>query len=190
MLFILFDYLYSSLKIPEIIKSIEHTKNIDPVIASSLNECFHNVIGIIAVTYNILTPEQHRERSFLNIFFKCSDPFPGIFIQESVHCIKSSSTPYFHGIESNFIHPLSHWQHVFCPATGSKNTLMSIAETKILYLDRVFCFWPIWIIIHLRHFQNAMCIKFHFSSIIMQKRKSASTLSHFHASPFKISSLH
>ena len=136
-------------KIAVIIQGIKGPEYIHAVSSCPLHKGLGNIICIIAVSHKVLGAEQHGKRGFGGIFFKCPDPFPGIFIQKAVHGVKSGATPGFKGPETNFIHQLGNRDHVLGSAPGGKEGLVAVTQGQIHNLDRVFGYWPVLVVIYL-----------------------------------------
>ena len=95
MLTSLFSGICSTLQVARIVASIEDTENSDTVAGSSLNELIYNVIGIMAITQQVLTTQQHHDGGIGQCSMKLSQALPGIFIQEANAGVKGCSTPAF-----------------------------------------------------------------------------------------------
>ena len=74
--------IHSALQIPKIIKTVENTNDIDSVCNRFLNKLSNNVICIVAVAQNILTPEKHLQFRVFDPIPDLSESLPWIFLQE------------------------------------------------------------------------------------------------------------
>ena len=133
----LLDDLDHRLEIPEVIQSIEDPENIHAVFAGALHKGFGQVIGIVAITHQVLASKQHREGGLLDVFLQSADAFPWIFTQEAMHGVECGSAPDFHGIETHLVHVLSDGQKVLGSSARGEKRLMAIAKSQVLYLHRI-----------------------------------------------------
>ena len=78
--FFLFGCLYCCLQVPDVVKTVENTDNIDSVGDGFLHEIFHHIICIVVITENILSAEQHLQLGILKSVSQLSQPVPRIFL--------------------------------------------------------------------------------------------------------------
>ncbi len=89
--------------VTDVIQRIENSKYIDPVPTGTNDEFFDNIVGIMLVTYNILSSEKHLKRSIGHCFFQDPKPLPRIFAEKSHRRVEGRATPHLHGPVSDFI---------------------------------------------------------------------------------------
>src|SRR5450756_1496207 len=100
-------------------------------------ESVDHIIGIVAVTYQVLAAQQHLERSVWHQFLKYAHSVPGIFVQKTGGDVEGSSAPDLHGIETGLVHFGSNRYQVFYSNPGCQSGLMSVPEGNIGEFNRI-----------------------------------------------------
>jgi len=131
------DPLHAGLEISEIVQGVENPEDVDPDFARFVHEGPDDVVCIVAVTYQILPPEQHGERGLFDELLEGFWSFPGIFTEEAVHRVKSRSPPNFHRPKAHLIHLFGDGEHVLSAHSGRVDGLVSIAQCIILDLNGI-----------------------------------------------------
>ena len=127
------------LQIPQIVKAVENTDNVDAVGNGLLHEGIHHIIRIGPIAQNILSAEKHLQLGVLKAVPQLAEPIPGILLQEAKRSIEGCTAPAFHGMVSHLVHLLHNGKHEFGRHSRSNQGLMSIAQYSFRDLDRFLC---------------------------------------------------
>ena len=115
------------LQIAGIIHRIKHPEHIDAINRSPLDKLFHNIVGIVAITQNILTAKQHLLRGIGHGLFQCANTLPGILAQIADTGIKGGPSPGFQRPKTYLVQLFCDGQHIVQAQPGSKQGLVGIA---------------------------------------------------------------
>ena len=94
----------SSLKVSDIVESIENSDDIDAVCNRLLYKIFEYIVSIVTVTEHILSSEKHLELGVGHLLTDSAESVPRIFIKETDAGIKCSTAPNLCGIETYLVH--------------------------------------------------------------------------------------
>ena len=83
------------LEIPDIVHCIEDAEDIHSVLGSRFYESVHNIIGVVSVTQNVLTAQQHLHARVGHGLSETAQPLPGILSQKTDTGIERRTAPYF-----------------------------------------------------------------------------------------------
>ena len=139
----LLDLAHHRFKIAVVVQRVESTEDIDSVLRRTIDEGSRHVVGIVAVTNEVLCAQQHRERGFLGVTLEGAQTLPRIFVEEAVHRVEGRAAPGFKGPEANFVEHFGDRDHILGTATGSENRLVSVAQRQIHDLHRIDGLGPI-----------------------------------------------
>ncbi len=67
-------------KIAVVIQGIKSPENVHTVGGRPVDKGPGNIVGVVAITHQVLCSEQHRERRLFNITLQCPDAFPGVLV--------------------------------------------------------------------------------------------------------------
>ena len=128
----------SCLKISDIIQTVKNTDDIDTVGDGFLYEVFHHIIGIMAISQNILASEQHLKFCIFKSVSQLSQSVPRIFLQETKGCVKCGAAPALYGMIAYLVHLVHDGQHLFGCHSGSDQGLMCVTQHCLGNTDRFF----------------------------------------------------
>ena len=138
----LLDGFRGTLMVALVIHRIEDAKDINAYLHGLFHKGIHHVIGVVAIGNQILTSQEHRQRSVGHESFQGARPLPGIFTQETVGHIECGPTPDLHAVETTLVHFLGHPLHIRGAHASREDGLLAIAKGSIAYLNRILLFWP------------------------------------------------
>ena len=76
---ILFDGLYRSHEIPGVVQGVEDAEDVDANFRGMGDKSAHQIVRVVAVAHEVLTAEQHLERSLGHEPFEYTDALPRVF---------------------------------------------------------------------------------------------------------------
>ena len=133
----LLDGLERGLQVARIVHRVKHAEHIDAIERGPLNEFFHHVIGVMAITQQILPAQQHLLASVGHGFFQLADAVPRVFTQVTDARIEGRAAPRLHGPETDLIQLGRDRQHVFQAHTGGQDRLVGVTQH---YISNSECF--------------------------------------------------
>ena len=105
--------------IADIVHGVEHAEHVHAIHRSALHKFFHHIVGVVAVTQNILAAKQHLLRRFRHGFFQFADTVPGVFAKIADARVEGRSTPGFQRPKPDLIKLGGDRQHiVYAQARG------------------------------------------------------------------------
>ena len=128
--------LNGSLKVSDIIQAVKNTDNINTICDGFLYKVLNHIITIRTISQNVLSTEQHLQRSFLCLVFDFTKSLPGILMQETKGCVEGSSSPALQGMVAYLIQFIHDGQHLLCGHTCSNQRLMCVTQYSLGNLYR------------------------------------------------------
>ena len=128
--------LYCCLQVTQVVQTVEDTDNVDTICDGLLYEVLYDVVAVGTVTQNVLSTEQHLQRSFLCLVFDFAKSLPGILMQETKGCVEGSSSPALQGMVAYLIQFFHDGQHLLCGHTCSNQRLMCVTQDSLGNLYR------------------------------------------------------
>ena len=120
-----------ALDISKIIKRIKNTDNVYAVINGTLYKLIHYIIGIMLVSKQILSTQQHLKLRIGQCLAKLTQTVPRIFVQKAEAGVKCSPSPAFQRIISHFIKLIANRKHLIQPHSCCSLRLMRVSEDRI-----------------------------------------------------------
>ena len=80
-------------EIARIIHGVEDAEYIDAGVGGALDKCLDNVVGVVAITQQILSTQQHLLRGVRHRRLQQTQTLPGIFTQKTDTGIESCPAP-------------------------------------------------------------------------------------------------
>ncbi len=77
---VFFDYRHHGFKVAVIIEGIKCSEYVHPILTGSFNKGLGDIIGIVAIAHQVLSPQQHRKRCLFDVTLQGTNAFPGVFI--------------------------------------------------------------------------------------------------------------
>jgi L-fucose isomerase-like protein len=103
-----------------------------------LYEVFNDVVCIVAVAQKVLAAQQHLQLCVLEACSQLSEPFPGIFLEETEAGIECGAAPALNGIVADLIQLGNDGKHHIGRHSGGNQRLMSITQNGIRNFNRSF----------------------------------------------------
>ena len=107
-----FNRLHRGLKVARVVQGVKDTENGDANFGGVVHECFHHVIGVIAVAHQVLPAEKHLQGRVRHQFLQDAGPFPGVLVEVARGHVKGGAAPDLHGEETDLVHLLGDGFHV------------------------------------------------------------------------------
>ena len=118
----------SSLAVSNIVQTIEDQEDINAGLGGLGDEAIYHIVRIRGITQQVLTTQQHTQRSLLAVLFEHADALPRVFTQETDAGVKGCAAPHFDTLETKIVHLLQHGDHVLRTHAGGDQGLLTVAE--------------------------------------------------------------
>ena len=102
-----------------------------------LDEPFDNVVGVMAVTQQVLATQEHLERGFGRFFLEQADAFPRVLVEETDAGVKSRSPPHLQGEKPHLVQFLGDGEHVFGFHPSGEQGLVRVTQDDVRNLQRI-----------------------------------------------------
>ena len=114
-------------KVFDVIEGVENADNVNAVFDAEANEFVHDVVGIVFVTQNVLTSEQHLKFAVRHGFSQSAQPFPRVFVQKAQACVEGCAAPAFNAVVAHFVDGFCNRQHFRQLHTSCRLRLMRVS---------------------------------------------------------------
>ncbi len=122
------------LQVPQVIKAVENTDDVNAVRNRLLHEIFHYIVRVMVVTQNILAAEKHLQLRVFKTGTQLAEPLPRVFFQKAQGSVKRCPTPALHRMVSHFVHLVYNRQHLLGGHSCRNQGLMGIAQNSLCNL--------------------------------------------------------
>ena len=122
---------HSPFDIADIVQCVEDTKDINAIRRGPFDESFQHIVGIMAISDQVLPAEQHLEFGVGHGGAQGAEPFPGILFEEAKAGVEGGASPDFERPVAYGVELLGDGQHVFCPHARGQERLMAVAQGDI-----------------------------------------------------------
>lgn len=117
--------------VPRVVESVENPEDVHAIVGGALHEAAHHIIGIVTVTEQILTPQQHLQAGIGQCLAQGPQAFPGVFLQKAHTGIEGGTAPALEGPVPGFVELVADRQHVFRAHAGGDQALMGVAQNGV-----------------------------------------------------------
>ena len=119
------------LQIAQIVQRVKYPDNVYAVLYGLFNKHVYNVVRVMLITQNILSPEKHLQLGVGHCLFKRAQAVPGILVQKAQAGVKSSASPAFKGIISHAVQHGRGGQHLVQAHARSRLGLVRVPQYSI-----------------------------------------------------------
>ena len=132
----IFSGTHCAFQVASIVKSIENTDDGYAVINRTVYKFAYNVIGIMVITQNVLTAQQHLNRGFAQVLFERAQTLPGILVKETQAGVKGGAAPGLQSIVAGVIKLFQCRQHIADAHSGGSKRLVAVTQDGFNYFYR------------------------------------------------------
>ena len=129
--------LYRFIHVIETVQAVEDTEDVDTVFRREFDEVLDDVIGVARIAYGVGTTDQHLKQDIRCLLTHLAQPFPRIFVEETIGYVKGSTAPAFIGEEARqlFGSRFQDTQHIDSTYACSHEGLVSVTHSRIRQED-------------------------------------------------------
>ncbi|OPZ77141.1 MAG: hypothetical protein BWY79_01295 [Actinobacteria bacterium ADurb.Bin444] len=96
----LLDGLSRHADISRVVQSVEYTEDIDAGIRRLPHERAYHIITVMTIADQVLTPQQHLQRSAAHVMLDGAQALPWILVEEAETGVESGTAPTFHRLKT------------------------------------------------------------------------------------------
>jgi len=122
-------------EVAQVVQCIEDPKHIDAVVGGLAHESAYHVIGVVAITQQVLAAQQHLQARVGQCGAQLAQAFPGIFLQVTQTGIEGGSTPHLKRPVADIVQLFAGGQHVVGAHACGDQRLVRIAQNDICDLN-------------------------------------------------------
>ena len=126
---------HGNLQVVGVVQSVEDTDDVDAVLHSLLHEQLDEIVGVVGVTQNILTTQQHLQLGVGHLCPDLAQPLPGILVQVAQADVKSGAAPALDGVVANLVDGLQHGLELVVGQTGCNQRLVCVTQHSLHKLN-------------------------------------------------------
>ena len=135
----LYGGFHGDLQVVRIVEGVEDTDDVNAVLHGLLHEKLDKVIGVVGVTQNILTAQQHLQLGVGHGGTDFAQTLPGIFVQVAQADVKGSAAPALQRVVANLVQHFAGRQHLIGTHPGRGLRLVAVAQDGIRNLNLCHC---------------------------------------------------
>ena len=137
----LYGGFHGDLQVVRIVEGVEDTDDVNAVLHGLLHEELDKVIGVVGVTQNILTPQQHLQLGVGHGGADLAQTLPGIFVQVAQAAVEGGAAPALHGVVAGLVHGGQNLLKIGEGHTGGHQGLVGITNDgfhKLNFLSHLY----------------------------------------------------
>ena len=131
----LYGGFHGDLQVVRIVEGVEDTDDVNAVLHGLLHEKLDKVIGVVGVTQNILTPQQHLQLGVGHGGADLAQTLPGIFVQVAQADVKGSAAPALDCVVAGLIDGLQHGSKLVVRQAGCDERLICVTQHSLHKLN-------------------------------------------------------
>ncbi len=117
--------------IARVVHGVEDAEDVHAVFDGAFDEAFHHVIGVVAITEQVLTTQQHLQRGFGHGFFELVQAQPRVFAEKTDAGVKGGAAPALQRPVAHIIELSGNRQHIIKAQAGGEQGLVGVAQDDI-----------------------------------------------------------
>ena len=98
--------------VADVVQRIENAEDIDAVFDRQTHELAHHIIGVVAVSHQVLAAQQHLQARVLDPLPDGLEALPGVFVEETYAAVEGSAAPDLEREEAHLVQLAQDIQHV------------------------------------------------------------------------------
>ena len=123
--------LQGGLHIARVVHGIEDAEDVHAVFHCPLNEAFHHVIGVMAITEQVLAAQQHLQGSLRHGLFKLAQAQPRVFAEKADTGVKGGAAPALQRPVAHIIELSGNRQHIIKAQAGGEQGLVGVTQDDV-----------------------------------------------------------
>ena len=119
------------LHIARVVHGVEHAEHVHAVFDGALSEALHHVIGVVAVTKQVLAAQQHLQRGLRHGLFQLAQANPRVFAEKADAGVKGGAAPALEGAVAHVVELRGDGEHIVKAQAGGEQGLVGVAQDDI-----------------------------------------------------------
>ncbi|CAB3275315.1 hypothetical protein SVZ_N_04410 [Salmonella enterica subsp. enterica serovar Typhimurium] len=117
--------------IARVVHGIEDAEHVHAVFHRAFDEAFHHVIGVMAITEQVLAAQQHLQGSLRHGLFKLAQAQPRVFAEKADTGVKGGAAPALQRAVAHVIERGGNRQHVIKAQAGGEQGLVGVTQDDV-----------------------------------------------------------
>ena len=131
----LFSGADGGLEVARVVQRVEDADDVDAVLHGLLDEGLDHVVGVVAVTEQVLAAQQHLQLGVLYVRTDGAQALPGVLVQIAQAAVERGSAPDLERLESAGVEGLENGEHVLDGHARGDLTLLAVAQDGLHKAD-------------------------------------------------------
>ena len=115
-------------EVPYVVHRVEYAEDIHPVLGGRLDKGFDDVVGVVAVTEDVLGAEQHLHPGLGHRSPNQSQPLPRILSEKPDARVERRTAPHLGRPKTDLVQPIAYGQHVVDSHARREQRLVRVAK--------------------------------------------------------------
>ena len=94
---------HGAFQVTNIIECVKYADDANAVVYRAMHKFAHHVVSVVVIAENVLSAQEHLDRSLGQVFAKGTQSLPGILVQKPQTAVESSTAPCFECVIHNLI---------------------------------------------------------------------------------------
>ncbi len=125
------DGLQNGLEVALVVDGVENAEDIHAAVRGMFHKSGRHIVGVIAVTDQVLAAEEHLQRRLGRPFFHLAQAVPRVFVQETDGHVERGAAPDLQRVEAGLVHVADDIQDVIGSHAGGKKRLVAVAKGQV-----------------------------------------------------------
>ncbi len=117
--------------IARVVHGIEDAEHVHAVFYRAFDEAFHHIIGVVAITEQVLAAQQHLQGGLRHGLFEFAQAQPRVFAEEADAGVKGGTAPALQRPVAHVVELSGNRQHVIKAQAGGEKGLMGVTQDDV-----------------------------------------------------------
>ncbi|GAR93918.1 hypothetical protein NGUA22_03468 [Salmonella enterica] len=123
--------LQGGLHIARVVHGIEDAEHVHAVFYRAFDEALHHIIGVVAITEQVLAAQQHLQGGLRHGLFEFAQAQPRVFAEEADAGVKGGAAPALQRPVAHVVELSGNRQHIVKAQAGGEQGLVGVAQDDI-----------------------------------------------------------
>jgi len=126
-----FDGRHRPLHVPDIVERVEDPEDLDSVLDGGRDKPVDNVVGIVAVSDQVLATEEHLDAGVRKALLQAAEALPGVLGDIPDAGVEGRAPPRLDRPEACLVEQAGKGEHVLSPESSGNERLMGVPQGSI-----------------------------------------------------------
>ena len=124
----LLDGFDGGLEVAKVVDGVEDAEDVHAVLNRELAELIDDIVGVVAVAYDVLAAEQHLEGRLLEALLELAQALPGVLAEKAEGGVEGGAAPDLDAVEAGLVHLGRDGDHVLGAHARGEQRLVAVAH--------------------------------------------------------------